>query len=88
MKLDVEGSELEVLPDMIYQKSFQNIDGFMVEFHPPKEDQRRYKAVLKLKELMSDFIQFWNLVDTNHQIEYIDHDDESFHLSKFPLPKC
>ena len=89
LKMDIEGSELEVLPDMIYEQSFKYIDGFMVEFHPPNDDENRKNAMNLLRDIMGKMFTFWNLINYgNHKINYIDHDDESYHLSIYPLPKC
>ena len=34
MKLDIEGSELEVLPDLLVTGSLQHIDLVTIEYHP------------------------------------------------------
>ena len=88
MKMDIEGSEVEVLPDLIHQKSLFNLDGLMVEYHVAiaKESQRK-EATGMIKTLVDDYVKFNNLVH-KHQIESIELDDESFYLSHEPLPQC
>ena len=34
MKLDVEGSEIEVVSDLILTGAFQHVDAVMTEWHP------------------------------------------------------
>eukprot|EP00093_Oithona_nana_P007532 07532.XXX_213420_215456_1 [CDS] Oithona nana genome sequencing. len=88
MKMDIEGSEVEVLPDLIHQKSLFNLDGLMVEYHVAiaKESQRK-EATGMIKTLVDDYVKFNNLVH-KHQIESVELDDESFYLSHEPLPQC
>ena len=89
MKMDIEGSEVEVLPDLIYEKSLQNIDGLMIEFHVAiAKDSARKEATTVLQTLTHDYVKFNNLVNKEHKIEIIDLDDESYYLSHQPLPNC
>ena len=86
--MDIEGSEVEVLPDLIHEKSLQNIDGIMVEFHlHTAKNPKRKEATEAVKTLTHNYIQFNNLVN-QHQLEIIDLDDESYYLSKKALPRC
>ena len=88
MKMDIEGSEVEVLPDLIHQQSLFHLDGLMVEYHVAiaKESQRK-EATGLIKTLVDDYVKFNNLVH-KHQIESIELDDESYYLSHEPLPQC
>ena len=89
MKMDIEGSEVEVLPDLIYEKSLQNIDGLMIEFHVAiAKDSARKEATTVLQTLTHDYVKFNNLINKEHKIEIIDLDDESYYLSHQPLPNC
>ena len=88
MKLDIEGSEVEVVPDLLEQKTFDHLDGCMVEFHIGiAKDERRKEATRLLQESWEKWTQFYNLVNT-HQIELLSLDDETYYLSNETLPKC
>ena len=88
MKMDIEGSEVEVLPDLIYEKSFQNIDGVMIEFHAAiGKDSKRQEATATLQTLTQNYMKFNNLMN-DHKFEIIDLDDESYYLKNYLLPNC
>ncbi len=89
MKIDIEGSELEVLTDLIITGALQHINFTFAEFHPHlfSDDKRSQK----LKDIK--FITQW-LTDTSEELNLLNKinvstiDDESFHTSDFPLPSC
>merc|ERR1712062_50331 len=88
MKLDIEGSEVEVVPDLLEQKSFDHLDGCMIEFHIGiAKDESRKEATRLLQEAWTKWTQFYNLVNF-HQIELLSLDDETFYKSNQTLPKC
>jgi hypothetical protein len=92
MKLDIEGSEVEVLPDLIYTGSLQHLDAFMVEFHDwMAKSEDRKMATKHLKTVLNSLGHFSELVkgpEAGHAIKLINLDDESYFKSKEPLPKC
>ena len=88
MKMDIEGSEVEVLPDLLRQNSLENLDGLMIEYHIAiAKNPKRKEATSTLKSLMENYVNFNNLIN-EHQIESIALDDESYYLSREPLPQC
>ena len=88
MKLDIEGSEVEVVPDLLEQKSVDHLDGCMVEFHIGiVKDEKRKKAARLLKEAWTKWTEFYNLVNY-HQIGLLSLDDETFYKSNQTLPQC
>ena len=87
VKMDIEGSEIEVIPDLIVNHSFDFIDVLLVEYHDFLNQKKRKVEPDWLRFFTKDFIHLNNLVK-NHQIEIIDFDDETYHLSNFTLPNC
>lgn len=90
MKMDIEGSEVEVLPDLICSGSLNQIDGIMVEFHEAiASDPNRKAATAELRTLVDSAVKFNNLLrKDSRKTEIIALDDETYYLSKFPLPEC
>ena len=72
MKMDIEGSERQVIPDMIENNSFDFIDGAFIEYHG-------YHAT----EFQN---QEWK--SKHPKLEILDMDDESYGTSNYSLPKC
>ena len=87
IKMDIEGSEVEVLPDLIYSQSFDVIDVILIEFHDFLNQKTRKVESDWLRFFTKDYTYLYNLVK-NHTVKFLDLDDESYHLSNFSLPKC
>ncbi len=88
MKLDIEGSEYKVLPDLIGSGILcKTISYIFGEWHT---DERKAFASLNiykdwnihLEAVMSMFVN----VDGCKLEKYHDHDDESYHMDGIPLP--
>ena len=58
MKMDIEGSELEVLTDLVATGSLQHIDMTMVEYHPSsyKQNDSRADYIIGLKKSVETFL--------------------------------
>ena len=52
VKMDIEGSEWEVIEEMIKKNTFKIVDDLLVEFHGPDKDKRAKKVV---KNISSNF---------------------------------
>ena len=87
IKMDIEGSEVEVIPNLIYSQSFDFIDVILVEFHNFLNQKKRKVESDWLRFFTQDYTYLYNLVQ-NRSIEIFDFDDESYHLSNYSLPKC
>ena len=87
IKMDIEGSEVEVLHDMILQESFAHVDVIQVEFHEFIAMGDRKRATGLLRSFTQDYARFYSLIKP-HAIEILDVDDESYYLSNFTLPTC
>ena len=51
MKMDIEGSELEVIHDLILTGSFQHIDYIMIEWHKWINGIEKRKEIIKQESL-------------------------------------
>ena len=87
--MDIEGSEIDVLPDLIFTGSLQFINILMVEWHNNRE-------TLKSRKTIQSSLQNMLNVYTNNSKEngglfdfkLINLDDETYFMSSFDLPKC
>ena len=84
MKMDIEGSEIEVIPDLILRGSFQYLDSVHIEFHNRfyKDDEKRLNKSVATKTLL-ELLAF-----TTNRYTLRDVDNEQFGLTDFDLPKC
>jgi len=90
MKMDIEGSELEVLTDLIITGALQHINFTFAEFHPlsfaAKEPRsQRIKEVQFISKWLTDVTSQYQLLS---RIQVDAMDDESFYNTNFSLPSC
>ena len=88
MKMDIEGSEVDVIPDLIFTGGLQFINSIMVEWHERLEKlTERIKSQKILKEVienLSEYSRTMSVFDFN----LVNIDDETYYDSKFDLPEC
>ena len=83
MKIDVEGKELDILPDILVSGAIQHIDNMFVEFHPKMGND-----IVKLIESMEFFNRIMIEKKFNHSIEITKLDDETYYTWNGEYPKC
>ncbi len=93
MKMDIEGSEVEVLPDLLFGGSLQHIDALMVEFHENAKNEARKSATKHLQRIFELLDKFSELTKSatngyKNRLKMYTLDDESYFLSNFTLPQC
>ena len=92
IKMDIEGSEVGVIPDLIFNGGLKYVNLLMVEWHARYERiLTRRNAHSQLREiLMSLSIFDENMEDTgeNYSFRYTDLDDETYQHDNFDLPVC
>ena len=92
MKMDIEGSEVDVIPDLIFSGGFQYINSIMVEWHERLENLPERKKVHQTLETivrsLSDYSATMKSHGTKFDFNLLNLDDESYYTSKFKLPKC
>ena len=90
IKMDIEGSEIDVIPDLIFNGGLRYINILMVEWHARYERiEARRKAHSQLREILRSVSIFdKQMEDTgdNHDFRFKDIDDETYQLDNFKLP--
>ena len=89
MKLDIEGSELEVLTDLLVTGSLQHIDLVSVEYHPLSfNDDVRPGLIRDLEKAMNTITNLGQHLGLNSTINVKNVDDETYGKALFPFPDC
>ena len=92
MKLDIEGSEVDVISDLLFNGGFQYINSIMVEWHKWKQNlPERKQANDLLKDVINSLSEYSSTINhlyKTYDFNVINMDDESYNKAKFDLPKC
>jgi len=93
MKMDIEGSEVDVLPDILFNGGLGAVNGLMIEFHERLEKLEARKAAHQKIETilggLSDLSK--SMQDVNggaYSFEIVNTDDETYGTSDVKLPTC
>jgi len=86
MKLDVEGRELDVVPDLVMSGALQHIDHLHVDW--TKDEWTDESLVDQLSGAMSVLTTLARNRRLAHTTEVVPLDDESYWDFKGPLPQC
>lgn len=90
MKIDIEGSELEVLTDLLVTGSLQHIDFTSVEYHPfsfTRVDVRR-DYIQGLEKALDTITYLSQRLRLNSVINVKTFEDESYGNVTYPYPEC
>ena len=92
MKMDIEGSEVDVIPDMLFSGGFQYINTIMVEWHERLERlEERKNAQNQLQNIvktLSDYADTMKDKGAMFNFKEMDVDDETYYTSDFDFPSC
>ena len=92
MKMDIEGSEVDVIPDMLFTGGFQYINTIMVEWHERLERlEERKKAQSQLQLIVKTLSEYSDTMKDNgakFSFNEMDIDDETYYTSNFDFPSC
>ena len=92
MKMDIEGSEVDVMPDLILTGALQYINVIMVEWHGRLEHlEERKKASNQLEEIIKSLSEYSKIMigqDEKFDFNLINIDDESYYTSRLDFTKC
>ena len=92
MKMDIEGSEVDVIPDLIFNGGLQHINVLMVEWHPRLENLHERKMSQHLLQqtvkLLSDYSDTMKDKGAKYNFSLLNMDDETYFTTKLELPKC
>ena len=92
MKMDIEGSEVDVIPDLIFTGGLQYINNIMIEWHdrleklyPRRTAQQQLRSMIKT---LSEYSETMRRHGSKFDFNMMNLDDETYYTSKFDLPKC
>jgi len=90
MKMDIEGSEIDVLPDILFNGGLGVINALVIEFHERLEKIPTRKAAHnQLQEILHKLNDFTESIkDDHYNFKIINVDDESYGNSNERLPHC
>ena len=90
MKMDVEGSELDIIPDLLFNGGLQFVNTLMIEWHKRSEIlPERMKAQELLVQIIDTLDKYANVAKSqNYDFKLEIVDDEEYYNSRFKLPQC
>ena len=92
MKMDIEGSEVDVIPDLIYSGGLQYINTLMIEWHERKQKLQERKTSTKILQTIMDSLSKHSMnirnLSSKYNFNLVELDDETYFKSKFVLPNC
>ena len=92
MKMDIEGSEVDVIPDLLFTGGLQFINNIMVEWHDRLEKlYYRRKAQQQLRLIIRTMSEYSDTVKhhgSKFDFNLINLDDETYYTFKNDLPNC
>jgi len=86
MKLDVEGRELDVLPDLVMSGALQHLDHLHVDY--TRDGWTDLFLVENLSIAMRVLVKLAKDRGLIHTAEVVEFDDETYSSYSGPLPKC
>lgn len=92
MKLDVEGREVDIMPDLVMSGAFGQIDSLMVDWTDSLNDgmQPRSQTVMnqRLRKALEELVELSLALDLHRVTEVIPLDDETYSSFDGDLPQC
>ena len=90
MKMDVEGSEVDIIPDLVFTGGLQYVNTLMLEWHQRLEllpDRRKgQKLLMDIINALDQYSKVMKGKTFDFESETVD--DERYFNSTFELPKC
>ena len=92
MKMDIEGSEIDVIPDIIFNGGLQYLYRIMIEWHSriEKKDWRKktYDSLKKVTDGLSKYSELMHNETGHFDFKLMRLDDETYATITYPLPQC
>ena len=92
MKMDIKGSEIDVIPDIIFTGALQYVNILMIEWHSHYIIQaHRKNAYLALENVtiaLTEYSKLMHKEEGHFDFRLIGPHDESYGTERYPLPKC
>ena len=92
MKMDIEGSEIDVMPDIIFTGGLQYINELMIEWHSRlerlEERKKAHDEMHKVTVALSTYADLMKKQAGHFNFKLLDLDDESYGTTRHALPRC
>ena len=92
MKMDIEGSEIDVMPDIIFTGGLQYINELMIEWHSRLEQlaerKKAHDEMHKVTVALSKYADLMKNQAGHFNFKLLDLDDESYGTTRNEFPKC
>ena len=90
MKLDIEGSELEVITDLVVSGALQHIDLALVEYHSKSfyKSDFRNSAILGLEKTVDTLNYLSRTLKLKNMYNVKTFNDDSYTKVSYPFPIC
>ena len=93
MKIDIEGSEVDVLPDLLFSGGLEFVNVLMIEWHSSLQlQEERKNATILLKSIIGAMSNYSTIMEEElgrkHAFRLVNLDDETYGLTKYELPRC
>ena len=93
MKMDIEGSEMEVIPDLLFSGGLEHVNILMMEWHDFIQiKQERKQSTLILKSIIESMSNYSTIMEDElrekHKFRLLNVDDETYFDKKLDLPNC
>jgi hypothetical protein len=93
MKMDIEGSEMEVIPDLLFSGGLEHVNILMMEWHDFIQiKEERKKATWILKSIIESMGNYSTIMEDElrekHKFRLLNIDDETYYRTKLDLPNC
>ena len=92
MKIKIEGSEIEVISDIIFTGGWQYLNKVMTEWHeiPKKQEGRKQTQNIlhSVTAVLNNYTKIMHKENGLFDFSLIDLDDEWYATTKHLLPQC
>ena len=93
MKVDIEGSEIEVIPDLLFSGGLEFVTVLMMEWHAfLQQKQQRIETTSLLSTIIESMSNYSRIMEDElgrkRAFRHLDVDDETYGMTKYDLPVC
>ncbi|XP_059086072.1 uncharacterized protein LOC131882819 [Tigriopus californicus] len=88
MKVDIEGSEVEVIPDLVLTGALNFVDYMTVEWHEHLSSAERKEVMGLGRSIVTNLDPLTKKLKMKHKLRVVDQDDETYYLSDEPFSNC
>eukprot|EP00095_Tigriopus_kingsejongensis_P001469 maker-scaffold288_size220435-snap-gene-1.21 protein:Tk01469 transcript:maker-scaffold288_size220435-snap-gene-1.21-mRNA-1 annotation:"hypothetical protein Y032_0322g2447" len=88
MKVDIEGSEVEIFPDLTMMGALSFIDFIMIEWHDNLAKDERITQTQMARKILENLAPLSDQLKMSHKLNVVEQDDETYFGSNEPFPEC